>query len=270
MVLKTRLPNLDGLSPEIAKEYKKLDDESFMLDTETVEGWALDDVATLKTKLEEAVDAKARGEEKFKRFNHPDTGDGLDPDEAWTAIGKVKEMTNWTPQEKVAEKLKVTEENLRAEYDQKLSVSEARVKKLSSAVSLQTVRSVATDAIAKLKGNVKLLMPVVEAVAEVVEDAEGNFTARIKDGKGGHKVSMRTGETGKMGIEEYVTDVLHKDPDYSKGFEGAGPRGSDSSNDRSGGGRDAPVGSVRDNDPQGLSDNIEDIAAGKVGVAMGD
>ncbi len=269
MVLKTRLPNLDGLSPEIAKEYKKLDDDSFMLDTETVDGWALDDVATLKTKLEEAVDAKGRGEEKFKRFNHPDTGDGLDPDEAWKAIGLVKEMTNWTPQEKVAEKLKVTEENLRAEYEQKLSVSETKVKKLTSAVSIQTIRSVASDAILKLKGNVKLLMPVVEAVAEVVEDTEGNFTARIKDGKGGHLITMRTGEMGKMGIEEYVTDVLHKDLDYSKGFEGAGQRGSQSSNNRSGGGSDAPVGSVRDNDAQGLSDNIDDIASGKVGVKMG-
>jgi len=218
MALKAVLDKLDGLSDEFRKLYVERDGK-FYLDVEAVDGWNLEDVRELKSALSSEREARKKAEGKVGAFGE------LDPEKAKEAIQKLEEMKDWTPDEKVKEQIEVQvaaiKEKLQGEIDGHIKT----VEDLNSQLSTHIIDNSALAALAKHKGNSKLLLPHVRQMVKAVKDENGRLIAQVVDEKGGPRISMKQGSTDPMEIEELV-EWMKNQSDFAPGFEGNGASGS--------------------------------------------
>jgi len=228
MALKAILNSLEGLAPELAEHYTE-EGGRFVLAVSAAEGYALENVAGLKSSL-------AKERENVKKMAAASKAyEGLDPAEAREAIAKVGEMADYTPEEKVREIVAAKEKQLAAKHGAELEKVAAEEAAIKSQLENNLVKAAAVEALNAHSGNVELLLPHVMQKARMVKGTEGKYIAEVIDANGTPRVTMAAGSTAPMGIEELVTE-MRENAAYAPAFAGSGATGSGAASSTAAGG----------------------------------
>lgn len=222
MALKAILDSLDGLSADVAKEYKKGDDGKFRLDVTEVNGFALEDVAGLRSSLSKERENVRTLKEQSKTF------EGLDPAKARDAIKKVEEMANWTPEQKVKEQIEAVKTQLLDAHGKEKRALEDRQSKLTKQLEESMIRSVATQAIVELKGTKDapmVMMPHIERQTRLRE-TDGKYIVEVIGQDGNPRLTGSQGTA--MTIAQLVDEMKTQDA-WAFCFEGKNAKGGGSS-----------------------------------------
>ncbi len=260
MALVAMLDSVDALSEELRKEYKKRDDGKWVLEVTPVGGLELSDTAGLKTALgKERANAKTAAE-KLVAFGE------LDPAAAKAALAKVKEMADWDPEKKVAEKVQAREKQLIEKHEAAVAALEKERDSVSTELQRNLITNTAITALQSAKGSVKLLLPHVERQAKMRRTETGQFAVDVIGADGNPRVGDSAGNP--MTIAQLVEE-LKGSKDFAAAFEGAGATGSGTAG---GGGTKVPAepakGTLRIDatDQEALNANVEKIASGEAVV----
>lgn len=229
MALKAIVESLDGLSDEVRALYApgakdpdgKFDlTDKFLLQVEAVDGFTLEPVAALK---------KALGQE---RENHKQLKaqlaeyEDIDIAQAREALQKVDEMKNWKPDDKIREQIEQREQQLLEKHKKDMAERDAVINSQKAEIEDLLIVSQASESINKHKGNVEVLLPHVKMRTRIEKDAQGKSLVRIIDPADGTvRMTMKTGSTEMMGIDELVEEMKASNT-FASCFEGSGATGS--------------------------------------------
>lgn len=124
----------------------------------------------------------------------------------------------------VAEKSKVDPAKIKADIEKAFSTKEEGYKgqlaKMQSTLDRYLIDSAGTTALAEMKGNIKLLMPIIKSQAVVVADGD-EYVVRIKDPAGDYRGN---GAGGFMTVADLVKE-LKASSDYGVAFQSDAPSG---------------------------------------------
>lgn len=215
------------LADALKGEYQAQSDGTYLLAIEGVNGYSLENVTGLKASLSEEREKAKKLEARMTALAD------LDPDKARDAISKVEKMSKWTPEEKVQEQIKAHVAQIEAKYQAELKAKSDREGKLDSAVRRLVVDSEVQRVLAG-KGSAKLLLPAIRDRIRV-DEKDGDFRPVVLDEKGNPRITMKSGSSDPMGIEEFVMG-LKTDPELAHAFYGSGHSGTGASGRAGGGG----------------------------------
>lgn len=259
----------EALSEDLKKEYKKQNDGSFILDTVSVDGFAVENVSGLKKSLEAARGERDRAMEKLKSF-----GD-LDPESARTAITKLAELGDGST--KIEERVKAATEQIGKLHKTELEKVSGRAEGLRKQLEKILVDNAALEALNKAKAKASLLMPHLRSQIRTRELDNGQFVVEVVGADGNVRVGDAQGNP--MTIPQLVEE-MSKDETFAVAFPGTGqtgsgqtgnnaPSGAGSGSGGSGGTGGKPVmGSIRikRNDQDAVNAHWEQIASGEAVV----
>lgn len=217
----------EALDETMQQQYESIDDGKFILQVESVDGYALEDITGLKSSLSKERTTARDATASLKAF------EGLNAEEARAAIEKASTMDDWTPQEKVAEQVARRENQLVSKHETQVAELTANSEHLRAQLDKHLIEAAAVNALNKHKGNVELLLPHVKSFTRVEQDGEGNFVARVVDRDGHPRISMKQGSQDPMTIDELVDGMKSSDT-FSPAFAGSGAMGSGAAGNRAG------------------------------------
>lgn len=171
--------------------------------------------------------------------------EGIDPSAARDALSKVQEMDSWDPDQKLAEHKLAYEKQVKQDATRQIEQATAKhtaaltelteqLEQRSAQLRQTMIISEGASAVAELKGNPTLLMPIIERMTDLVEHDDGTLEVVVRDTTGNVRVSPDTKRNGNMNIKELVSE-LRELPDYQGAFEGTSNRGGDIKNNSKGG-----------------------------------
>lgn len=263
MTLKAKLKSLDGLPDVIKAEYRQ-EGDFFVLDTEAVDGWNVEDLTGLKNALSAKTTELNTAKSKLKAF----VVDGveIDPTEAATAIAKVKEFATLDPKKAAEAQVKQALEQQQNQFNAQMAAKDTEAKNLMGQLETVMIDNAATQALAAKGGNIKLLLPHVKSNVKLVKNESG-FSVEVVDHNGNPRIHVASGKTSNMTLEQLIEEMASTD-DYSSAFDSKAKSGGSSQGDNkqvNGGGR-ARV--IDPNDQNAMNNSLEDIASGKAQVAL--
>lgn len=270
MALKAKLSK-DAWSklPEVLQAEYAEKDGSYFLSVTAVDGLSLEDANSptgARTALQKERDLRKAAEDKVKAF-----GD-LDPEAAAAAVTKLAELgdlSKLTHEEKVRQLLDQHSKQFTDKHKRELDTRDATIKGLNGQLEKVLVHNAATAAIAKAKGRLKALLPLVKGAIRLEKDStSGELVARVFDPDTGIQlVTKREGRHEPMTIDEYV-DGMRSDPELEGNFDAheASGSGKEPNPKKDAGGGRSTVKTVSANDPDAMGDNIDAIASGDVVV----
>jgi len=217
MSLKAIVNSLDGLSEDIKKEYKQKGDKYYLDVTET-EGYALEDVRSLKSALSSEREAAREAKDKLKTL-----GD-IDVDAAKEALRKVKEYQDSPPEKKFEEQFKLREDQLTTKHKKEVEQKDNTLKELTNQLEEQLITASATQAIASKKGSVELLLPIVSKMTRIRRVDGNKAIVEVLDEKNQPRISSKQGSTEAMSIAELVDEMSQKEV-YARAFDSSGVTG---------------------------------------------
>lgn len=218
------------LSDPLKAEYKKQEDGTYLLDVESVSGFALENIQGLKTVIQDRKNDLAAAKERLKAF------EGLEPEAARAAIKYKAELEGISADEKVKKQIDGLKAQLQAKHEEEIRRVNDQLTGYKKSVTDLLVGREVMEALAKHEGKPKLLEHVVRGRSEVVYDEKGVPSIVVVDPvKRLPMVSMRPGNTGNMTVEELV-ESMKKDPDYQPAFGGSGRSGGGSGGSNGSGG----------------------------------
>lgn len=227
MALPVELPNAEAhgqLSEALRAHYKPGDNGTFILDVIPSKTLALENAAGLRTALEKERAAKETHERALKAF------EGLDASKAREALNEVEKMRNWTPEDKVKDKIASQVKQVEEKHQGEMKIVTDKAGRYRSQVEKLLIDSVAVTAISKAGGVPELLLPHVRAQTKVEELPDGSMVARVVKEDGSPRVSLKPNNTGPMDIEELVL-TLKAHPTYKVAFTSNLKSGTGSSED---------------------------------------
>lgn len=214
---KAKLASLDGLSEELKREYKQREDGNFYLTVDEVDGWALEDI----TGLRNTVGTTREERDKLQRANRAWEKLGVTVEEATDLIAQAKKFQDLDPKDieaksKVEIDARVEAANKKKDAEVGKVVADLEAKLLKSNKTAERVmkRQAATEAIIAAKGNPKLLLPIIEQQAVLVETDDG-MRVDIVDEQG----KVRYGKGGKEMDFEQLVEEIKGQGDYAGAFE---------------------------------------------------
>ncbi|ODT09445.1 MAG: hypothetical protein ABS35_42970 [Kaistia sp. SCN 65-12] len=218
MALKALLASLDGIDDATKALYVEKDGK-FILDVETVEGFALEDVSGLKTALGKERTARENAERLTAAFKD------IDPAKAKEALAKVEEWGNLDPSkeaDKIANsKFEAAKTQLLEKHTGELTSRDERIGHLTKTVEGLLIDAAATSALAEAKGSVELLLPHVRAHTRVKE-VDGKFQVEVIDKDGNAKIADSKGTP--MDIKGLVAEMRQSEA-FGRAFEASGNSG---------------------------------------------
>ena len=153
------------------------------------------------------------------------TGLGLEIGEEGVTAALNAFVTDLQEQIKGGKQMKVDIDKIRSDFDRRLSeavaAKDAEIAERDGALGRYMIGEAATAALAKHKGSVDLLLPHVRNRAEVIREDNGEYTVRIKDDAGSHRMD---GSGGWMGIDGLVAEMKTQDS-FARAFESEVPAG---------------------------------------------
>jgi len=258
--MKAMLDSLDGMSEEMAKEYKPGEGDNagkFVLDVEGAGGLVLENVTKLKSALSQERANAQTSAKKLELFAGIE-----DPAGALDAIKKVKEYANFDPDQKIAEGIKAQKDELISRHKVEKSALLANNKRITGQLENVLVQGAVLKALVEEKGNVELMLPHVQKFVRM-RDTDGGYVAEVIDEQGNPKIGDT--EANPLTIPQLVQE-FKANPQFAAAFEGTGASGSGATGGGKGG-NVKPGGHPRTidaSDQQALNNNIEAIAKGDV------
>lgn len=271
MALKAKISKqdeFDKLDPVVQKEYTKRGDAWFLI-VDKVDNLSLEDVGGLRSALENEKEENRQLKAKVQAFGE------LTPEQATAAIETAKRLASAVPEDKVKAQIEEHGKQLTEKHSGELKKRDERNGFLTRELERNLIENAATAAIAKHKGRVKLLLPIIRSQLKMVEE-DGQLHARVVNAKGVQQITRRDGADGPMSIEEYV-ESLKSQEDYQGAFDAPDASGGGSENDdtttkkpaeRSGGGNGKPI-QINQSDTDAINNNVDKIASGEAVVVMG-
>ncbi len=291
MALKAILTSVDGLAEDIVAHYKEKTVDGakkFYLDVTGVDGLALEDVTALKTtvatlrKSEKTLRREVETGENVLR-KHEAKFEGIDPQSARDALGKIEDIANWDGETKVAEAVKVATDKATAdaqaridklviEHNDKVKNLDADLTSSTKQLNTALVTSKIAEAINKEEGNQELLMPHVERQVEMIKGDDGKYSPHVLDVSGDRRITDLTDGKSYMTIPDLVAE-MKDNATYAACFKGtgssgAGKRGSGDGDGKKPASKDKKVVHIKHDDAEAVSANLEGIANGTVVVDM--
>lgn len=211
------------LSSGLEEHYKAGEDGDYVLQVTSVDGFGLDDTAGLKKVLNEVKDERARLRVEVRGYK--EKLEDVDVDELLGAHEKVKSMQDWTPDDKVRDRIAEETKKLQQKLDKQTNTASEREKFLLKHLHTAMIESEAITAIKEHEGSIPLLLPHLVGKAKLVEADEG-FNVKIVGKDGIALPSNKQGEHGDMGFMEYVGDVMKNDEHFAVAFSGTDASGS--------------------------------------------
>lgn len=224
-----------------AEEHGKLSDaikalysangDAFKLDVESVDGWALDNIAGLQSAHNKGKETVRELKAKLAAF------DGLDIDAARDALERVKsyEAGEGKSKERESAALKNQAETFEKERAKLKAENDSLISQLQSTL----VKNAATLAMSKGEvEDIELLEPHVAGALRAVRGDDGKFALRVFNPDGSEALSKMSGRSAEpMSADELVGTVLKaKFPRAYKGTSASGSGANGSS------GRGGPAG----------------------------
>jgi len=213
-----------ALNEAIQPEYVEKDGMYF-LDAEAVKVgnslYSLEDVSGLKSALSKERKASEDAKRMLAAY------EGVDVDEAKTALDKVKEMSSWTPEQKVQELIEQKEKKLSKEYGAQIQAKEELLKTRTVQLDNLLKTTAATQALLASDGDdktVKLMLPHILNQLVIREKDDGSRHLRIIDEDGTDRMSLESGNTGHMDVKELAKQMKQSE-DFASAWPGSGARG---------------------------------------------
>ena len=238
MALASKLATLEGLDDVVAKEYKKVGEE-FVLQVDKVGGLGLEDVSGLKSTTEALRSEKKTLEKEIKTVektlsDHREKFADLDPQTAKDAIAKLKTVSEWDGDKKIAEavKLAVGEADTKSKErtDALLTKHNEKVESLTKdfdGVQTQLRQALVTsriiEAIAAHGGDSVLLMPHVERQVDMTKGDDGKWYSQVLNKEGKPRIGDAA-TNSDMTIDELIVE-MKADAVFAPCFEGIGSTG---------------------------------------------
>lgn len=250
MPLDPVVEDVSGLSENLQSEYAKGDDGRFYLQVNSAEGFELANTGNLKKSLEAERSERSKASKTLKEFQSK--FDGIDPDQARTALEKIEQLGEDTDvesrvntlleqkQQQLQKKYEAENQKIRQDLEKKAGQVDEQNKSLKSQLEKTMIRNEAMNAISAEGGSVPLLMPVIQGMTQMKQDDDGTYRVAIIDPEtGNERLSTKTGSSELMSIRELVKEMKSNE-DYGRAFEGTNASGSGSSgsSSASGGGSD--------------------------------
>jgi hypothetical protein len=216
MPLRATLTSLDGIDPSLVEHYRQ-DGDKFVLDVEPSEGFALENITGLKSALQSERGRVRELEQSVKKF------DGIDPQAALDALGKLDQIDNWSPDEKMSERMKSREAEISKKFTAEVDAAKAQADKMRSELEKQLIHNATVDALRNHGGNVDLLLPHVKGQARL-EESENGYRVVVVGDNGEARVSMKSGSVDNMTIDELV-ETMRVNDSFAPAFSGSGASG---------------------------------------------
>jgi len=275
-MLKAVLDSLEGLSDSMKEHYKEKDGK-FYLEVEKIAGLALENVDGLKSTVEKLRTSEKTLQQSLKTIEdtmkiNAKKYEGIDPEIAREALSKIDEIKNWDGETKVKKAVEVAEQRLQLKINELVKQHSTKVEEIedelaNSQSQLQDaiVTSKIIEAISKENGNVDLLIPHVRKYVNMIKDNQGKWKPEVVNEEGNSRIGDSQGNS--MTIMQLVQEMKSKDV-FAAAFSGTGSTGSGKT-----GSSDTPVKKldvkvVKASDTKNISQNLEQIASGKVQVDM--
>jgi hypothetical protein len=217
--------------PEGLRAHAKTSADGKVMVEALPEGWEIGDTVGLRKFLGEERTARKEAEKALKAYEGIDDAEAAR--EAYTQMraGKLKSSAE----------LDEFRKQLEAKVGADLAKKDHLAKSLTKQLTEQMVEATAMKALADVKGNARLLMPIIKAAVKAEITDDGRLSVAMVDDAGKELVSKVAGATGSMGIAEFVS-TLRAQPEYAGAFAGSGTGGSGATQTSTGVTRAAPAG----------------------------
>lgn len=252
-----------GQLPEaFQKEYKQhTDGTSFILDTVSVGGFAVENIKGLTSALEKE---RATGRDALAQLKN---FEGIDAAKAREALTRLDEIAKFNPQEKIKAGMDEWKKQILGQHQEQLSEAEKREKAIKGQLRDVLVSEKLTRALSEAKGSIPLLLPQLQSHIRMREQEGGQMIPEVIDPKTG---TVRVGDIisgAPMTIPQLVSE-FKSNPDYAPAFLGTGSTGSGSNNGDTGSPSRPPTPGaprvVSLNDHAAMDANFNKIATGEV------
>ena len=259
MAIPAMFDNSEDIPEGLGDYYVAGEDGKFRLQVEPVSGLELSDTAALKNALSRERSNAQNAAKALKAF------EGMDAEAAREAMGKVEEIANFNPEQKVEEAIRAREKQIFAKHKSEIERVQGESDLLRTQLSDNLVTSAAAKAISEAKGAVDLLLPHVLQSAKLRQTATGNFIVEVVDTEGNPRVGDAQGNP--MTIPQLVDEMRASDG-FSRAFEPTGATGAGTSPNASGQTKSAPRGAktISRSDGRAIGQNLEAIASGEIQV----
>lgn len=219
MSLKAVVETIDVV-PEAIRGFYQEHDGKFILQVEPVDGYALEDVAGLKSTLGKELTLRKKLEKDVLKFKD------IDPEKARDALAKLEELSSIDPAkeaDKIANtKFEAAKAQLLERHNGELQSRDGKIGKLTKTVESLLIDQAATAALADAKGSVDLLLPHVQRHTRVRENDDGTYVVEVIDKSGNSRIGNGKGDP--MTIKELVQEMRHSES-FGRAFEGSGQSG---------------------------------------------
>jgi hypothetical protein len=224
------LDSIEGLDESLQSHYVEQEDGTFRLNVETVGGWALEDVAGLKSSL--AKERKNARTYAAELAGFDKDGERLDAEAAWEALTKLRDYEENPPGDNNEEIQQLRDQFLAKEkkasdkYQADLDALRTERDAIDALLNDSVIDTAVTAAIAKHEGRQKWLSPYVRKYVKATNGGEeGKRVARVIGPDGEERISLKSGSNDPMSVAEFVAS-LKDDPEWSDAFPGSGATGS--------------------------------------------
>ena len=211
-----------ALSDEFKAEYTKQADGTFRLAVTPVGDFALEDVKGLKSTIVSTRSERDAAVAKNKAF------EGVDLEAARDALAKVKEMANWTPDDKVKEQVGAIKRELEEKHKVEIAKVNGELESLTGKFQKQNIDDAALKAFVELggrKGSHKAILAYIREITRMRKTDGGELITEVLDDQGNPRLSPATGSTALMSIAEGMAELKTQDA-FAPLFDGTGATGS--------------------------------------------
>jgi hypothetical protein len=217
--------NLDSTPEEYRVAYDKGADGKFALKDafKPFVGAAKGNHAALlstKKDLQKAQGESAQRRQVIKAFEDFAAASGITFDEKTPLLDALKtHLDTLQASAKNGTELKVNLDRIKADYQKQTDAVKAeadtKVGKMRGSLERHMVGDAAKGALAKAKGSIELLLPIVRSQTKVVEEGD-EYVARVVDSDGNIRIDPRTGSP--MTIDGLVSEMKGNTA-YARAFE---------------------------------------------------
>lgn len=213
----------EALDPILQAEYVAVEGEEdrFVFDGITVDGWAVEDVAGLRRTVETTRGERDGFKADLKTF------EGLDVTEYQRLMAKKKEIDEWDPTNDDAFKTRLEEANAtwQTKYDTDLGAEKKRGDESDVKYKMHLRTSAAIEALSKhAPKGVTVLLPHLLNKLGVYENENGKEVVWVVGKDGRPKITQKAGQQGNMTPEELVLAMKELE-EFAPNFPGTGASG---------------------------------------------
>jgi len=225
MAFKAVYESADEVPEHLRDEFAEGDDGLYRPQIEAVNGWALEDVTGLKSALSKQTAAARTATMKSKEVE-------AERDALQGQIETTSKQSDGQDSD-VEQRIADVKRQLAETHASELEKANGSTSALRTQLEDALIDSAAIAAITNkdVKGNPKLLLPLVKAQSRLIEGDEGSLRVEIFDGNGPRMNS----KADPMSFMDLLTEMRDSN-DYAGAFEGTGSSGGGTPSSPTGGG----------------------------------